>query len=264
MLVITDKPLSDKAKTQLKTKTDEIVDIDDFSVQIDKAKGLWDAKSPVKLFEELKTILARMCSGNQRCMYCEDSFADEIEHRRPKNLYPHQTFDWDNLLYACGPCNSPKGNQFAILNPPFLTGFSGITPKRGIAPVPPPPGLDALIDQRAENPLDLIWLDFNTFRFTPTNPNHDSIEYWKAEYTIKLLRLNARETLVRGREHAYHSFLNSLSDYLRNPKPNRQDEFRKFLKSAPHKTVWEEMKRQHSQRDDLRDLFQQAPEVLAW
>ncbi|MFZ4701024.1 MAG: HNH endonuclease [Candidatus Methylumidiphilus sp.] len=264
MLAISYKNLSDWATTELDAHTTAITQLQYFPDQVVKAKGLWDAKSPTKLFEELKATLARMCSGNQRCMYCEDSFADEIEHRRPKNLYPHQTFDWDNLLYACGPCNSPKGNQFAILSPPFSAGFSDITPKRGIVPVPPPPGLDALIDQRAENPLDLIWLDFNTFRFTPTNPNHDSIEYWKAEYTIKLLRLNARETLVRGREHAYHSFLNSLSDYLRNPKPNRQDEFRKFLKSAPHKTVWEEMKRQHSQRDDLRDLFQQAPEVLAW
>ena len=264
MLAISSNNLSNMANAELQAHTTAIALEQTSPTQVKKAKGLWDAKIPVKLFNELKETLALMCSGNQRCMYCEDSFADEIEHRRPKNLYPQQTFDWENMLFSCGPCNGPKNNQFAILNPPYSNGYIDITPKRGEVPAKPKSGMDALINQREENPLDFIWLDFNTFRFTPINPNQDSIDYWKAEYTIKLLRLNARQTLIRGREHAYHSFHNGLSDYLRNFNPNRQVEFRKFLKSAPHKTVWVEMKRQHKQIDDLHKLFQQAPEALTW
>ena len=264
MLAISFNKLSEDAIDGLLAHTTLITLQKDFPEQVAKAKSLWDAKRPVKLFNELKETLALMCSGNQRCMYCEDSFADEIEHRRPKNLYPQQTFDWDNMLYSCGPCNGPKNNQFAILNPPYANGYTDISPKRGEVPEKPKSGMDALINQRVENPLDFIWLDFNTFRFTPINPNQDSMEYWKAEYTIKLLRLNLRQTLIRGREHAYHSFRNGLSDYLINLNPNRQVEFRKFLKSAPHKTVWVEMKRQHKQIDDLHKLFQQAPEALTW
>ena len=49
-------------------------------------------------------------------MYCEDSVGDEVEHHRPKNLYPDHTFLWDNYLYACGPCNGPKNNRFAVFD----------------------------------------------------------------------------------------------------------------------------------------------------
>ena len=34
-----------------------------------------------------------MCAGAKRCMYCEDSAADEVEHHLPKNLYPEFVFD---------------------------------------------------------------------------------------------------------------------------------------------------------------------------
>ena len=108
MLAISSKSLSDMAKAVLQAHTTAIELEQSFPIQVKKAKCLWDAKIPVNLFNVLKESLALMCSGNQRCMYCEDSFADEIEHRRPKNLYPQQTFDWDNMLYSCGPCNGPK------------------------------------------------------------------------------------------------------------------------------------------------------------
>src|SRR5690242_775517 len=53
-------------------------------------------------FAEVRRTLDEMCSGACRCMYCEDSAADEVEHHRPKNLYPDRVFLWENYLYACG------------------------------------------------------------------------------------------------------------------------------------------------------------------
>src|ERR1051326_4230467 len=68
-------------------------------------------------FKTVRETLTSLCCGAQRCMYCEDSCADEVEHFRPKDLYPEACFVWENYLYACGPCNGPKNNRFAIFPP---------------------------------------------------------------------------------------------------------------------------------------------------
>ena len=263
MLAIDAKPLPDETKVLMDKHSDNITEVQEFSNQVVQAIKLWEAKTPKRLFDELKRILESMCNDVKLCMYCERSEAKEIEHRRPKSLYPRQTFDWDNMLYVCGPCNRNKTNKFAILNRPYSNGYIKITPKPKEVPVKPKSGIDAFINQRAENPLDFIWLDLITFRFTPINPNQDSLFYWKAKFTIETLFLN-EQSMVRGRESAYDAYHNTLYYYLRNIKPTRDIEFRRFLKTTPHKTVWEEMKRQHKQIDNLHKLFQQAPEALTW
>ena len=53
-------------------------------------------------FKAVRKTLSVMCRGPRRCMYCEDSAADEVEHFRPKDLYPEAVFVWMNYLYACG------------------------------------------------------------------------------------------------------------------------------------------------------------------
>src|SRR5260221_6230464 len=68
-------------------------------------------------FREVRKALKQMCSGAQRCAYCEDSASNQVEHMRPKDLYPEQVFQWLNYTYACGLCNGPKNNRFGILLP---------------------------------------------------------------------------------------------------------------------------------------------------
>ena len=34
------------------------------------------------------------------------------DHFRPRRLFPDLVYDWDNLVYACQPCNSAKGGQW--------------------------------------------------------------------------------------------------------------------------------------------------------
>src|SRR5688572_20459922 len=72
-------------------------------------------------FTEVRKTLTKMCSGARRCVYCEDSYADEVEHIKPKDLYPEETFLWENYIYACGPCNGPKNNHFAVFS--TITGI---------------------------------------------------------------------------------------------------------------------------------------------
>ena len=51
-------------------------------------------------------------SSHDKCAFCEckpgESSNMEVEHFKPKSLYPELAFDWDNLLPACRRCNEAK------------------------------------------------------------------------------------------------------------------------------------------------------------
>ena len=103
-----------------------------------------------------------------------------------------------------------------------------------------------------------LWID--TF---PPSPLVPTLPRGKTAYTIKLLRLNDRESLARGRRSAFKYYRDGLADYLRN-KVDKASVFRESLQHYPHRTVWEEMKRQRQHRPGLREFFNDAGETLAW
>jgi uncharacterized protein (TIGR02646 family) len=218
-------------------------------------------------FTQVKRALTRMCSGARRCVYCEDSHADEVEHIKPKNIYPEETFLWENYVYACGPCNGPKNNQFAVFS--AVTGnLTDVTRKRSDPVVEPELGSPVLINPRWEDPLRFMELDLlGTFIFLPTKPK-GSKDHQRAEYTITVLRLNDRDDLLRARKEAYDSYEARLSQYItvreRGETAVRLKTRIRALKRMQHPTVWKEMKRQHELIPALKQLFDDAPEALGW
>lgn len=71
--------------------------------------------------EDVLNTLKQMYSdgyGTYICCYCESSIEDvsypHIEHRKPKDkdLFPEETFIWNNLHLACEKCNKKKGNKW--------------------------------------------------------------------------------------------------------------------------------------------------------
>ena len=88
------------------------------------------------------------------CAYCSQELNrgdwGDVEHFRPKDLYPEFVFVWSNYFYACGPCNGPKNNQFSVID--GSSQLVDITRPRGGAIVAPARGDMALIDPRRENP----------------------------------------------------------------------------------------------------------------
>lgn len=226
-------------------------------------------------FDAVKVALTKMCAGARRCVYCEDSVADEVEHIYPKDLYPEKVFVWDNYVYACGSCNGPKNNQFAVFRTD--TGaYQEVNPPRGQPSTEPPPGEAVLINPRTENPLDFALLDLTgTFKFVILKPA-DSPDYQRASYTFDtVLRLNhvEREFLRQGRQEAYGDYKARLREYVhhRNDRPQVQfDQMIDQLKKKNHPTVWREMQRQYTMGlvmkfdQDLHDLFNLAPEALTW
>jgi uncharacterized protein (TIGR02646 family) len=80
-------------------------------------------KVPLKLWsrynnKEVRERLKMMFSG--LCCYCESRIGDvaneNIEHRKPKALFPDLTFGWANLYLACPRCNQAKADKWDSVN----------------------------------------------------------------------------------------------------------------------------------------------------
>ena len=229
--------------------------------QVKAAKMLFKSRNRKdnRTFAAVRVELAELCSGSRRCMYCEDSVADEVEHFRPKDLYPEVVFAWMNYLYACGPCNGGKSNRFVMIDD---TGaFVDVTRPHEAPVVRPASGDAALIDPRRENPLDFLMLDLReTFEFTPI-ADAGTQDYERASYTIDVLGLNRRDYLVEARKTAFASYRALLDTYGREHDPQRRAVGMRAIRNSNHPTVWWEMKRQQ-QWEELADLFAHAPEFL--
>lgn len=216
-------------------------------------------------FAAVRAKLTDMCRGARRCMYCEDSVADEVEHFKPKDLYPEDVFVWNNYFYACGPCNGPKNNKFKVIQ---AGGLIDVTRARGADIVPPATGSPALIDPRREDPLDLMILDLrDTFEFSEI-ADSGTVDFMRAEYTIEVLRLNVRDYLVEARETAFGGYLDRLEQYVvkKNEGASTHElaRRRRGIQRETHPTVWGEMKRQHAFFPRLAELFAEAPEALGF
>jgi uncharacterized protein (TIGR02646 family) len=194
-----------------------------YAHQVVRAKELWAAKISNQAgrtaFATIRSTLASMCGGTIRCCYCEDSMADEIEHIRPKDLFPALTFVWQNYLFACGPCNGPKGNRYGYLDGNHVIDFVRLRREPIRSPPDAPP---ALIDPRVEDPLRYLELDLGgttpdgaiiegTFELLPSI-ELTSADEARAEYTIQTLGLN-REIIRVARQNAFGGYRARLHEY---------------------------------------------------
>lgn len=68
---------------------------------------------------------ALMSESHSKCIYCESKMKHvdhgEIEHIKPKSLFPQDIFDWNNLGFVCSVCNNTKSDKhdtsIPIVNP---------------------------------------------------------------------------------------------------------------------------------------------------
>lgn len=78
-----------------------------------------EKKNVMKKYRDpaIKQALTEMFNG--KCAYCESQIEHidygDIEHFKPKSLYPNLAFVWSNLLLACSICNRTyKKTQFPL------------------------------------------------------------------------------------------------------------------------------------------------------
>ncbi|MCC4296625.1 HNH endonuclease family protein [Aurantimonas coralicida] len=250
----------------------------DYASKVTAAGRAWDTKTSTKAkaeaFRDVRQTLASMCLGPIRCAYCEDSLADEVEHIRPKTFFPEHVFAWENYLFACGPCNGPKGNRYGVVANGNVAEF---VRTRKDPVTPPPGGISALIDPRTEDPLDFLDLDLGgttpdgidvpaTFDFLPKDTATEDARA-RAAFSIDVLGLN-REVMRVARENAFGGFSARLREYVIEKQDGASDarlkELRDNLLSTPHLTVFAEIRRQKAYLPNIQALFAFAPEAESW
>lgn len=270
MLRITERPLPASAASKLAEYQAEIDGKAAFAERVAEAKRLFPQRNRADnaVFREIRRVLDEMCSGARRCMYCEDSVADEVEHFKPKDFYPEAVFLWENYLYACGPCNGGKNNRF-----PLIAAATGqifhLRRRPGDPILAPEAGNPALLDVRREDPLDFLQLDLrDTFFFQPRDSDTTSPAYSRAEQVIGILGLNARDYLPKARAEAFDSYAARLDQYVAwrqaGVEQSKLDRLAGSIRRMGHPTVWAEMKRQHQNVPQIRGLFERAPEAFGW
>ncbi|HEY4117586.1 MAG TPA: hypothetical protein VGM56_07015 [Byssovorax sp.] len=187
----------------------------------------------------------------------------------PKDLYPELAFAWANYLYACGPCNGPKSNKFAVL---VAGEVVPVVRAHGAPPTPPPGGRAALIDPRAEDPLALLFLDLKGELCFVPNPAlpRASPDRARARYTIETLHLNDRVDLVSARSTTLRMLKLALiaaaaSTSIVAAGVDVLADARVAVGSTPHRFVWDEMRRHASLGiTPYRELFAAVADAADW
>jgi len=278
MLRISDRPLPKAAADILATLQKDIDDVAGYPGQVAAAGQAWKDKTSTvaktTAFRAVRSTLAEMCVGPIRCAYCEDSLADEVEHIRPKNLFPQVVFVWANYLFACGPCNGPKSNRYGLMVDDQVEEFI----RSPIGPiVPPGVGPAALIDPRSEDPFDFLELDLGgvtpdgeqiegTFDIMPGD-GLSTADAARALFSIDVLGLN-REVMRVARENAFGGYRARLREYAEEKETgapaSKLARLQKDLLGTPHLTVFAEMRRQRLRLPEIDELFNRAPEAQNW
>ena len=150
-------------------------------------------------YKDLKDILQAMF--HRKCAYCEGIDASHIEHYWPQSPSPQNAgkgtpakmFVWDNLLLACGTCNGFECKASR------MEWYDGDKPK--------------LINPCQDDPI--CYLDINLMEgpqvgwgFILPRAGLSQDDSDRAEYTIRLLKLNQREACARS---ALEPLWNSLA-----------------------------------------------------
>lgn len=104
--------LPPKTVLQINKKTQDINNIEDDALRISTATQLYNNARGTKWFLPAVDALKGMVGAGQRCMCCSGGEAAQVEHYRPKSIYPDSAFLWTNLLWICSVCNLSKGDDF--------------------------------------------------------------------------------------------------------------------------------------------------------
>lgn len=264
MIRLTDVPLPAETATQLDAWQRELDAMPDYAARVGAADERFKARNRAenRTFAVVRRHLDAMCYGERRCGYCEDSLADEVEHIRPKALFPEQAFVWRNYIYACGPCNGAKRGRF-----PRRVGTQviDVARRRGEPVVAPASGIDVLLDPREDDPSHFFMLDLETGMIV-ARPRLDAWERQRAELTLEVLPLN-RDVLLRARRQQCKNYVARLEQYVRLRDEDEladAEAYARDIRTMGHPMVWSEIRRHQARDSRFNRLFVRAPEALGW
>jgi uncharacterized protein (TIGR02646 family) len=169
----------------------------------------------------VKTELKKIYNG--KCAFCNQTPKGsplQVEHFRPKNGlkdYVHTGYywlgyEWTNLLYACGNCNSTKNNHF-----PLLRGVARVLNPRWIS-----------VDKFNLKESLSYSNSLKAEKYVLINPEIDNPEKhlyyesdgkigfrdYRGEISIKRYNLNRDELYLEGRKQLLDDFLKKIAKRL--------------------------------------------------
>lgn len=80
----------------------------------DIGEKLYTNSRDAQWFQAIIQELKKLSGAGARCMYCSGSEAAQLEHYRPKAVFPELALHWENMLWVCGKCNLEKGDKFPM------------------------------------------------------------------------------------------------------------------------------------------------------
>ena len=148
MIRLVDEPPRDAVLAQLRIWQAEVDAVSEYAQRLATAKRLFQQRNRAEnpTFASVRCALRAMCGDAEWCCYCERSQAAEIDHVRPKSLYPGAVFLWSNFLWVCGRCNRLKADQFGVVQGSRIRRLTRDSQTEPAAADP------ALIDPRVEDP----------------------------------------------------------------------------------------------------------------
>jgi len=155
MIKLKEVALPDDIRNRVAAYQQQINQEVDYELRREKARQMWETHS--QSLSKVREILKEMTPSIESCCYCEDSFARDIDHFRPKTLYPNDTFVWENYLLACPTCNGNKKDKFAIFDGEGRK--QDVTHPRNQPKTEQMDGQAVLSNPRFENPLDFLRIE---------------------------------------------------------------------------------------------------------
>lgn len=141
---------------------------------------LWASARKTKRFASICKVLGTMAGPRQRCMYCSDSRATDVDHYYPKSQYPDKVFSWMNFIWTCAGCNRKKGTHFQLDR-----------------------GEPLLLDPTAGDPWNHLFFDDKTGLLAPAYV--DGVADARGRYTLDLISAINSEAVAEGRRRAHRA-----------------------------------------------------------
>ena len=189
------RPRNDISKSleiQLQKKTDEILKLPEGDARRKTAKRVYDNSRKAQWFKPVMETLLGLCGGVEVCMYCSSNEPSQIEHYRPKAVFPELAMVYDNYLWTCSICNGSKLDRF-------------------------PPDTEA--GEQILNPIDdSVWEYFTFDHFgnlTPLLSSNGEDFLSRAISTCEVVKID-REFLQKRRRRRYSSYVKDLKRSLKD------------------------------------------------
>jgi 5-methylcytosine-specific restriction endonuclease McrA len=175
-------------------------------IDAEAARSEWNMFRDSASGATVKAELSRMAGIRNRCFYCSDSHAADVEHFAPINRAWRDALNWRNLLWVCPMCNRKKNASF-----------------------PEEEGVPLIINPAEVDPWARLILDTTTALLAPRRVEGEAEDPSGVE-TLKVLDVLNFEALAEGRKRSIRRLRSAASTVVESAD-----------KPCDHHVLWQEV-----------------------